>query len=99
MRVAVPRPPRAAQAHSSLPFPYPPLPSRLFENTHPDMYIPAYMPGGSLFMRNSPPPLSVVYPQGIPEGVSQRTLNPDMSNPETTGPTPFLVDSANKKMY
>lgn len=42
---------------------------RLFARTHPDPYIAAYMPGGSLFMRNAPPPLALVYPDGIPEGV------------------------------
>jgi hypothetical protein len=29
----------------------------------------AYMPGGTLFMRNPPTPLEVVYPNGIPEGM------------------------------
>jgi hypothetical protein len=37
----------------------------LFEMSHPDKYIPAYMPGGSLFMRNPPLPLSVCYPDQI----------------------------------
>ena len=29
------------------------------------------MPGGSLFMRNPPLPLEVLYPYGIPEGISK----------------------------
>ncbi len=37
--------------------------------THPDPYIQAYMPGGSLFMRNPAPPLEALFPDGIPEGV------------------------------
>ena len=42
----------------------------LFAQTHPDRYILPYMPGGSKFMRNPPPPLSAVYPDGIPEDVA-----------------------------
>jgi hypothetical protein len=37
----------------------------LSEMSHPDKYIPAYMPGGSLFMRNPPLPLSVCYPDQV----------------------------------
>jgi len=44
---------------------------RLSQNTHPDPYIMPYMPGGSLFMRNSPLPLEAVFPDGIPDDVSQ----------------------------
>lgn len=32
---------------------------RLVANTHPDPYIQPYMPGGSKFMRNPPPPFEV----------------------------------------
>ncbi len=32
---------------------------KLFELTHPDKYVVPYMPGGSKFMRNAPPPLEV----------------------------------------
>eukprot|EP00981_Chlorochromonas_danica_P010791 scaffold3412_cov171-Ochromonas_danica.AAC.9 len=74
---------------------------RLDARRHPDPYIVAYMPGGTLFMRNSPPPLSVVYPDGIPEGVSQRLVNIDMSpvpEGEEFGSTVF-VDSVNKTYY
>lgn len=43
---------------------------RLAAQTHPDPYIQAYMPGGSLFMRNPAYPYELFYPDGIPEGVS-----------------------------
>jgi hypothetical protein len=43
---------------------------RLDAQMHPDPYIQAYMPGGSLFMRNPAPPLGTLFPDGIPEGVS-----------------------------
>lgn len=33
---------------------------------HPDPYVHPHMPGGSSFMRNSPPPLEVCFPSGIP---------------------------------
>ncbi len=35
--------------------------------THPDSYAIPTMPGGSKFMRNPPPPLQAVFPDGIPE--------------------------------
>lgn len=44
---------------------------RLAEQTHPDPYIQAYMPGGSLFMRNPAIPLEALYPDGIPAHVSK----------------------------
>ena len=53
--------------------------------THPDRYLYPYLPGGSLFMRNPPLPLEVCFPHGIPEGMSQRTINVDFSNPPATG--------------
>jgi hypothetical protein len=40
----------------------------LFDNAHPDPYVNPHMPGGSSFMRNSPPPLEVAFPTGIPHG-------------------------------
>lgn len=46
--------------------------------THPDPIVHAYMPGGSKFMRNAPLPMEVVYPNGLPEGM--------------TPPTPVHVD-------
>lgn len=30
------------------------------------MWINPYMPGGSKFMRNPPPPLRAIFPEGIP---------------------------------
>ena len=44
---------------------------RLAYHQHPDPYIVPYMPGGTSFMRNPAPPLELVYPDGIPEGVSR----------------------------
>jgi hypothetical protein len=37
------------------------------------------MPGGTLFMRNPAFPQEALYPDGIPEGVSKRRMNIDMS--------------------
>ncbi len=53
---------------------------RLAANVHPDQYINPFMPGGSLFMRNSPVPLEAIFPDGIPEGVNPRQVNIDFSN-------------------
>ena len=68
-----------------------------------DKYIPAYMPGGSLFMRNPPLPLSVCYPGGLPAGVEPlKELNPDMTYlvaGEKAAAGRVLVDSAGKTMY
>ena len=47
-------------------------------HTHPDQYVLPWMPGGSMFMRNPPIPLEVVYPHGIPEGENTATVNIDM---------------------
>eukprot|EP00616_Rhizochromulina_sp_CCMP1243_P017477 CAMPEP_0118973320 /NCGR_PEP_ID=MMETSP1173-20130426/9802_1 /TAXON_ID=1034831 /ORGANISM="Rhizochromulina marina cf, Strain CCMP1243" /LENGTH=153 /DNA_ID=CAMNT_0006922951 /DNA_START=39 /DNA_END=500 /DNA_ORIENTATION=+ len=76
---------------------------QLFDLSHPDSYIPAYMPGGSLYMRNPPLPLSVCYPDGLPEGVEPlKELNPDMTyvQPgEKVAAGRVLVDAAQKKMF
>ena len=60
------------------------------------------MPGGSLFMRNPPLPLSVCYPGGLPAGVSPLAeLNADMTQltpGEKAAGGRILVDSASKKM-
>ncbi len=73
----------------------------LARQTHPDPYIQAYMPGGSLFMRNPAPPLESLFPDGIPEGMSNRRLNIDMSNvpDDQEFADPVFVDSANKSYY
>jgi NADH dehydrogenase (ubiquinone) 1 beta subcomplex subunit 9 len=51
----------------------------LFSYTHPDQYVLPWMPGGSMFMRNPPIPMSVVYPHGPGEGdeYHERTVNID----------------------
>lgn len=69
--------------------------------SHPDPYIKPYMPGGSLFMRNSALPLEVVYPHGIPAGVSTRRVNIDMSEVPASQPyaNKVFVDSANKTYW
>ena len=74
---------------------------QLAEQTHPDKYIAAFMPGGSLFMRNPAIPLEALYPDGIPEGKSKRRLNVDMSNvpEEDEYGAPTLVDSASKSYW
>uniref|UniRef100_A0A7S2DAM5 NADH dehydrogenase [ubiquinone] 1 beta subcomplex subunit 9 n=1 Tax=Octactis speculum TaxID=3111310 RepID=A0A7S2DAM5_9STRA len=80
---------------------------KLFSYTHPDKYIPAYLPGGSLYMRNPPLPLSVCYPDGIPEGVEEglinKLLNIDMS-PVRSGESgatvgQVIVDASSKSTY
>ena len=73
----------------------------LSSQTHPDNYIAAFMPGGSLFMRNPAIPLEVMYPNGIPEGKSHRRLNIDMSNvpDEDEYGAQVLVDSASKQYW
>ncbi len=71
---------------------------KLVEQTHPDPYIQPYMPGGSLFMRNPAIPLEALFPEGIPEGVSNRRINIDMSNVPDDQPyaDKCFVDSVNK---
>mmetsp|Transcript_17261 Transcript_17261/g.35764 ORF Transcript_17261/g.35764 Transcript_17261/m.35764 type:complete len:163 (-) Transcript_17261:97-585(-) len=75
----------------------------LYEFSHPDPYKIPYMPGGSKFMRNPPPPMSVCFPDGnLPDDAPRYTVNPDMSicRPETgrnaTGSV--LVDFYKKNM-
>ena len=52
-------------------------------------------------MRNPAPPLEVVFPHGIPEGVSKRRLNIDMSDVPEEQPyaNKVFVDSANKAYW
>jgi len=38
---------------------------RLFEYRHPDPYVPIYMPGGSKYQRNVPPPPHVRSPHSL----------------------------------
>lgn len=74
---------------------------RLAANAHPDPYIQAYMPGGTLFMRNPTFPLGFLYPDGIPEGVSRRQVNIDFSNvPDGQQyADKVFVDSASKSYW
>jgi len=73
----------------------------LKEQTHPDPYIQAYMPGGSLFMRNPALPLEALFPDGIPSHVSKRRLNIDMSNvpDDQEFSNKVLVDSISKQYW
>ena len=77
--------------------------NELFGNTHPDPYCIPYMPGGSLFMRNPPPPLEVCFPDGnYPSDAPKVTFNPDMTIcKEETGKSAVhtvLVDFTKKNM-
>eukprot|EP00940_MAST-03C_sp_MAST-3C-sp2_P000672 g672.t1 len=74
---------------------------KLAEFTHPDMYVIPYMPGGSKFMRNAPPPLKVVFPHGVPEGISKQVTpqHPDgILESIRPGNGPVLVDMMQKKL-
>ena len=52
----------------------------MFLNTHPDIYVIPYMPGGSKFMRNPPLPMSVCFPDGnLPDDAPRYEVNPDMT--------------------
>ena len=73
----------------------------LAAQAHPDNYIHAAMPGGSLFMRNPAIPLEAMYPDGVPEGKSRRRLNVDMSNvpDDQEYADDVLVDSSSKSYW
>lgn len=73
----------------------------LAAQAHPDNYIHAAMPGGSLFMRNPAIPLEAMYPDGVPEGKSRRRLNVDMSNvpDDQEYADDVLVDSSCKSYW
>jgi oligopeptide transport system substrate-binding protein len=68
--------------------------------THPDNYVVPYMPGGSKFMRNPPPPLRAVFPQGVPPeyNIAPKDINgiqvPMSATPE--GMTKVLVNFMTK---
>jgi NADH dehydrogenase (ubiquinone) 1 beta subcomplex subunit 9 len=75
----------------------------LFANVHPDPYRVPCSPGGSKFMRNPPPPMSVCFPDGnLPHDAPRYEINPDwsLSSKETgrnaTGTV--LVDFSKKNM-
>jgi len=75
----------------------------LFKKSHPDRYIPAYMPGGSLFMRNPTPPKELVYPNGVPEGEDfPESINIDMtqvSEEKNGGGKMIIVDPYRKSIF
>ncbi len=68
--------------------------------THPDNYVNPYMPGGSKFMRNPPPPLRAIFPDGIPPeyDIAPKDINgiqvPMSATPE--GMTTVLVNFMTK---
>ncbi|CAM9334920.1 unnamed protein product [Ascophyllum nodosum] len=75
---------------------------------HVDRYIRPYMPSGSSFMRNPPPPLEACYPLGIPDSVLEefksipKEVEVDMSKPEDgrmSRAGQVLVDLATKRVY
>ena len=73
----------------------------LFEYTHPDKYTLPYMPGGTKFMRNPPPPLFTIFPEGVPADVEAATdtvhidMVPTSIRPEI--PEGTVVDFASKQ--
>ena len=75
---------------------------KLFQESHPDRYIVAYLPGGSLYMRNAPLPLHVCRDGHVPEGESETFRNPDLTRVvegEKSGGGQVLVDQHSKQMY
>ena len=75
--------------------------AKLVDYTPPDKYICAYMPGGSLYMRNPPLPLHVCHDGHVPEGATEGVRNPDMTlvvegEKGTTGAV--LIDQHSKSM-
>jgi NADH dehydrogenase (ubiquinone) 1 beta subcomplex subunit 9 len=75
---------------------------KLFQESHPDRYIVAYLPGGSLYMRNAPLPLHVCRDGHIPEGESETFRNPDLTrvvDGEKSVGGQVLVDQHSKQMY
>jgi NADH dehydrogenase (ubiquinone) 1 beta subcomplex subunit 9 len=77
--------------------------AEVHEFTHPDPYCVPFMPGGSLFMRNPPPPLEVCFPDGnYPADAPKILFNADMSvAKEETGKAAVgtvLVDFTKKNM-
>ena len=74
---------------------------RLSAFVHPDKYVIPYMPGGSKFMRNAPPNLQVVFPDGIPKGISETVVpqHPDgIVQSVRPGNGPVLVDMMSKEV-
>ena len=75
---------------------------KLFQESHPDRYIVAYLPGGSLYMRNAPLPLHVCRDGHVPEGETESFRNPDLTrvvDGEKSAGGQVLVDQHSKMMY
>jgi NADH dehydrogenase (ubiquinone) 1 beta subcomplex subunit 9 len=75
----------------------------LFKNMHPDPYRVPCSPGGSKFMRNPPPPMSVCFPDGnLPKDAPRYEINPDWSvaskDTGRNGTGTVLVDFYKKNM-
>ena len=68
----------------------------MYERSHPDRYCTPWMPGGSKFMRNPPPPFSIC--DDVPEGATP-WINVDMT-PVRPGEEKrsLLVDFGKKNM-
>lgn len=81
---------------------------KIEDYVHVDRYIRPYMPSGSQFMRNTPPPLETCYPHGVPQSVLDEFKevgiyrDVDMSFPEEgkmSSAGQVLVDLATKRVY
>ena len=72
--------------------------ARIVEYTHPDAYVIPAMPGGSKFMRNPPPPLEAVFPDGIPEeaNVVPQTVEGVQVKSEGDADERILIDFSTK---
>jgi len=76
----------------------------LLEMEHPDRYVLPWLPGGTKFMRNAPPPAEVAYEgETIPENAFSGTntpVHPDMVPIDRREPAsgPFLVDAVGKRI-
>ena len=77
--------------------------AKLYDYTHPDPYVCAYMPGGSLYMRNPSMPRCVVYNFDVPDGLpEEKFMNPDMTparDDQYGNVGQVFVDYASKQMH
>jgi hypothetical protein len=72
----------------------------LFKSTHPDRYVLPWMPGGSKFMRNPPPPLEVCYPHGVPADLAESIVEVNIDQIPVTlkdPPSNSLIDFSLKE--
>ena len=76
----------------------------LAENEHPDRYVLPFLPGGTKFMRNAPPPVDIAYEgEQVPENAHVGTntpVYPDMVPVDKREPAsgPHLIDSVGKRI-